>query len=128
VCLSTFESVLASEQPAITLHRTRCFRLCSGLLRAPPRAGTALWILAACSPDRQRLGDSSQEAPGPGLRIAQWPFHSACGAPHLAGVVLGVCGSVNRVNYDFFIGRPMSRLECLRTAPVEARFILSASI
>jgi len=74
------------------------------------------------------LGDSGQEA------YLGLDYGSLTGLStqflvgrHLAGAVLGLRGNVKHLNYDVFIGKPISRPEYFRTASVTAGFILSAS-
>lgn len=45
----------------------------------------------------------------------------------LAGAVLGVRGHLDRLNYDVFIGRPISQPNAFRSATVTASFSLAAS-
>ncbi len=74
------------------------------------------------------LGDSGQEAYlGLDYGSLNGPSTQFLVGRHLAGAVLGLRGNVKHLNYDVFIGKPISRPEYFRTASVTAGFSLSAS-
>jgi hemolysin activation/secretion protein len=74
------------------------------------------------------LGDSGQEA-YLGLDYGQvrGPSSELLVGRHLAGAALGLRGSVGKLGYDVFVGRPVSRPEAFRTAAVTAGFSFFAS-
>jgi hemolysin activation/secretion protein len=74
------------------------------------------------------LGDSGQEAyVGLDYGSLSGPTTEFLVGRHLSGAVLGVRGNVKQLNYDVFIGKPISQPEYFRTASVTAGFSLSAS-
>lgn len=74
------------------------------------------------------LGDSGQEAYlSLDYGSLNGPSTQFLVGRHLAGAVLGLRGNVKHLNYDVFIGKPVSRPEYFRTASVTAGFSLSAS-
>jgi hemolysin activation/secretion protein len=46
---------------------------------------------------------------------------------HLAGAVIGVRGQWTKLNYDFFVGAPISKSSGNRTAKVTLGFNLNAN-